>query len=195
MVVSPQVYEQIMGRRIVIGVTGASGAIYAKRLFDKLSMQEDTEVAVVFSDNGAQVFRYEIGEEAFRAVSFTQYNNDDFFAPFASGSSLFDTLIVAPCSVGALARIAGGLASDLISRTADVMLKERRTLILVPRETPFNLIHLQNMQRIVEAGGVICPANPSFYSHPQTPADLADTVVDRVLQLAGFAIDTYRWRG
>jgi 4-hydroxy-3-polyprenylbenzoate decarboxylase len=195
MVVSPQVYEQIMGRRIVIGVTGASGAIYAKRLFDKLSMQEDTEVAVVFSDNGAQVFRYEIGEEAFRAVPFTQYNNDDFFASFASGSSLFDMLIVAPCCMGALARIAGGLASDLISRTADVMLKERRTLILVPRETPFNLIHLQNMQRIVEAGGVICPANPSFYSRPQTPADLADTVVDRVLQLAGFAIDTYRWRG
>ena len=184
-----------MGRKIIIGVTGASGAIYAKRLFDKLSKQEEVEVAAVFTGNGAQVFRYEMGEEAFRAVPFTQYSNNDFFAPFASGSSLFDTLIVAPCSMGALARIAGGLASDLISRTADVMLKERRTLILVPRETPLNLIHLKNMQRIVEAGGVICPANPSFYSRPQTPAGLADTVVDRVLQLAGFTIDTCRWNG
>jgi 4-hydroxy-3-polyprenylbenzoate decarboxylase len=184
-----------MGRKVVIGVTGASGAIYAQRLFDKLSMQAAVEVAVVFTGNGAQVFRYEIGEEAFRAIPFPQYDNNDFFAPFASGSSLFDTLIVAPCSMGALARIAGGLASDLISRTADVMLKERRRLILVPRETPLNLIHLQNMLRITEAGGVVCPANPSFYSRPQTPNDVADTVVDRVLQLAGFTVDTYRWKG
>ncbi|MDR3180821.1 MAG: UbiX family flavin prenyltransferase [Prevotellaceae bacterium] len=184
-----------MKRKIVIGVTGASGAIYAKRLFDKLSKQEDAEVAVVFTENGEKVFRYEMGEEAFHAIPFSQYHNNDFFAPFASGSSLFDTLIVAPCSMGALARIAGGLASDLISRTADVMLKERRTLILVPRETPLNLIHLQNMQRITEAGGVICPANPSFYSRPQTLNDVADTVIDRVLQLAGFMVDTYRWKG
>ena len=142
-----------MKRKIVIGVTGASGAIYAKRLFDKLSMLKEVEIAIVFTDNGEKVFRYEMGEEVFHAIPFPQYNNSDFFAPFASGSSLFDTLIVAPCSMGALARIAGGLASDLISRTADVMLKERRTLILVPRETPLNLIHLQNMQRITEAGG------------------------------------------
>ncbi|MDR3184043.1 MAG: UbiX family flavin prenyltransferase [Prevotellaceae bacterium] len=184
-----------MGRKIVIGVTGASGAIYAKRLFDKLSPQEDVEVAVVFTANGEKVFRYEMGEAAFRAVPFPQYDNNDFFAPFASGSSLFDTLVVAPCSMGALARIAGGLASDLISRTADVMLKERRTLILVPRETPLHLIHIQNMQRIAEAGGVICPASPSFYSHPQTIDNAVDTVVDRVLQLAGFTVETYRWKG
>jgi 4-hydroxy-3-polyprenylbenzoate decarboxylase len=181
-----------MIRKLVIGVTGASGAIYAKRLFDKLATLP-AEVAVVFTDYGAQVFRHELGEDAFRAIPFKQYHNSDFFAPFASGSSLFDTLIVAPCSMGTLARIAGGLASDLVSRTADVMLKERRKLILVPRETPLNLIHLQNMLRITEAGGIICPAAPSFYNHPQTLEAAADTVADRVLQLAGFEIDTVRW--
>ena len=180
-------------RQVVVGITGASGAVYAQRLLEKLATQATTEVAVVFTDNGEQVFRYELGEEALSAITFQRYSNDDFFAPFASGSSSFDTLIIVPCSMGTLAKVATGLASDLISRTADVMLKEGRRLIVVPRETPFNLIHLRNMVQIKEAGGIICPANPSFYSKPESLIQAVDTVVDRVLQLAGFNIDAYQW--
>jgi len=180
-------------RQVVVGITGASGAVYAQRLLEKLTAQAATEVAVVFTDNGEQVFRYELGEEALSAIPFQRYSNNDFFVPFASGSSSFDTLIIVPCSMGTLAKVATGLASDLISRTADVMLKEGRKLIVVPRETPFNLIHLRNMVQIKEAGGIICPANPSFYSKPESLIQAVDTVVDRVLQLAGFIIDTYQW--
>ncbi|MDR3236629.1 MAG: UbiX family flavin prenyltransferase [Prevotellaceae bacterium] len=180
-------------RSIVVGITGASGAIYAKRLLDKLAALPGTDAAVVFTPCGEQVFRHELGDEAFRTLPFKRYDNTDFFAPFASGSSLFDTLIIAPCSMGAVARIAAGLASDLVSRTADVMLKERRTLILVPRETPLNAIHLQNMLRITEAGGIVCPANPSFYSRPPTIEAVVDTVADRVLQLAGFTTASPHW--
>ncbi len=181
------------GRRVVVGITGASGALYAQRLLGKLSAMPDVAVAVVFTDNGQQVYRYELGDADYEILPFRRYDNNDFYAPFASGSAGFDTLIVLPCSMGALARIAGGLASDLISRTADVMLKERRCLILVPRETPYNLIHLRNMVQVTEAGGIICPAGPSFYSKPDTIEQLADTVVDRVLQLAGLEVDGYRW--
>ena len=116
-------------------------------------------------------------------------------APFASGSANYDGLIVCPCSMGILGRIASGISDDLITRTADVMLKERKKLILVPRETPFNLIHLRNMETITLAGGIICPAVPSFYNKPATQDEIVTTVVDRVLQLAGFELDTYRWGG
>ncbi len=178
-----------------MGVTGASGAIYAQRLLHKLSAMPGVEVALVFTANGEQVFRYELGDAAFEALplAFRRYDNNDFYAPFASGSSSFDTLIVSPCSMGALARMAQGLAADLIGRTADVMLKERRRLILVPRETPYNLIHLRNMVQLTEAGALLCPASPSFYSKPGTIAEAADTVVDRVLQLAGFDAGGYKW--
>jgi 4-hydroxy-3-polyprenylbenzoate decarboxylase len=182
-----------MKRQVVIGITGASGAIYAQRLLEKLTAQTTAEVVVVFTDKGEQVFRYEIGENAFSEIPFQRYDNDDFFAPFASGSSSFDSLIIIPCSMGTLAKIATGLASDLISRTADVMLKEGRKLIVVPRETPYNLIHLRNMMLIREAGGIICPANPSFYNKPLTLVQVVDTVVDRILQLAGFENDSYQW--
>ena len=182
-----------MKRQVVVGITGASGAVYAQRLLEKLAAQVTTEVVVVFTDNGEQVFRYELGDDALSAIPFQQYDNNDFFAPFASGSSSFDTLIIIPCSMGTLAKVATGLASDLISRTADVMLKEGRKLIIVPRETPYNLIHLQNMVQLKEAGGIICPANPSFYSKPETLIQAIDTVIDRVLQLAGFTTATYQW--
>ena len=181
-------------RKIAIAVTGASGSIYAVRLFAKLkqsSVNKD-DVAVIFSEQGEQVYHYETGLNP-DEIPFKRYGNNDFYAPFASGSSLFDTLIVIPCSMGALARIANGLASDLISRAADVMLKERRRLLLVTRETPVNLIHLRNMAQVSEAGGIICPACPSFYSKPQTLEQAVDTVVDRVLSLADIAVDTYRW--
>jgi 4-hydroxy-3-polyprenylbenzoate decarboxylase len=182
-----------MKRQVVVGITGASGAIYAQRLLAKLAVQAATETVVVFTDKGAQVFRYELGEEAFSEISFPRYDNNDFFAPFASGSSSFDTLIIIPCSMGTLAKVATGLASDLISRTADVMLKENRRLIVVPRETPYNLIHLRNMVQIREAGGIICPASPSFYSKPDNLTQAVDTVIDRVLQLAGFETAGYHW--
>ena len=114
-------------------------------------------------------------------------------APFASGSARYDTMIVCPCSMGLLARIAHGFSADLTTRAADVILKERRKLIVVPREAPFNLIHLNNMKIITEAGGIICPATPSYYSKPQTIEELAATVVDRVLDLAGFDLKSFRW--
>ena len=124
---------------------------------------------------------------------FKFYEKMDFFAPFASGSAKYDTMIVCPCSMGLLARIATGVSNDLVTRAADVVLKERRRLILVPRDTPLSLIHLRNMTTLTEAGAVICPAMPSFYSRPESFEALAATVVDRVLDLAGLELDTYRW--
>ena len=114
-------------------------------------------------------------------------------APFASGSGQYDIMIIVPCSMGTLGRIAGGISNDLITRAADVILKERKRLILVVRETPYSLIHINNMKLITEAGGIICPATPSFYSKPTTLEDVAATVVDRVIDLAGLTINTYRW--
>jgi 4-hydroxy-3-polyprenylbenzoate decarboxylase len=117
----------------------------------------------------------------------------DFMAPFASGSGQYDTMIIIPCSMGTLGRIASGISNDLISRAADVILKERRKLICVIRDTPYNLIHIRNMEAITLAGGIICPASPSFYSKPSTIEQAAATVVDRVLDLAGFDFKTFRW--
>jgi 4-hydroxy-3-polyprenylbenzoate decarboxylase len=114
-------------------------------------------------------------------------------APFASGSAKYNTLIICPCSMGTLARIATGISNDLITRAADVILKERRKLILVTRDTPLNLIHINNMKTVTEAGGIICPATPSFYSKPQTIEEVAATVIDRVIDLAGLEQDSYRW--
>ncbi len=126
---------------------------------------------------------------------FKVYDNRDFFAPFASGSSKYDTMIICPASMGMMGRIANGVADDLISRAADVMLKERRKLILVPRETPYNLIHINNMKLLTEAGAILLPATPSFYSKPETIKDLVMTVVDRILDIAGFEVDAERWGG
>jgi 4-hydroxy-3-polyprenylbenzoate decarboxylase len=118
----------------------------------------------------------------------------DFMAPFASGSGKYDAMIICPCSMGTLGRIASGVSDDLMTRASDVMLKERRKLILVVRETPYNLIHINNMKTITEAGGIICPATPSFYSRPQNMEQLAATVTDRALELAGITLpDTYSW--
>lgn len=180
--------------KIAIGVTGASGAIYAKVLFDKLiaiKSQWD-EVSVVFSDNGLDVWKYELGETPDN-LSFRVFDRKNFYAPFASGSSGYHVVIICPCSMGTLGRIAHGISDDLITRAADVMLKERRKLILVTRDTPLNLIHINNMKLLTEAGAIICPASPSFYSKPKDIQELVATVVDRVLVLAGFTIDSYKW--
>ncbi len=182
-------------RKIVVGVGGSSGSIYAKILFDRLKplVSEDFKVGVVMSSNAQFNWEYELDSRDYQNYPFQFYESRDFMAPFASGSARYETMIICPCSMGLLGRIASGISSDLITRAADVILKERRRLILVPRETPFSLIHINNMKTITEAGGIICPAVPSFYSKPQSMEELAATVVDRVLDLAGIETRTFRW--
>ena len=184
-----------MKRKIIVAVTGASGSIYGNLLLERLKMIKDKpdEVAVIFSGNALDIWKWELKKEFQPSSPFRTYDGNDFYAPFASGSSLFDTMIICPCSMGTLGRIASGISDDLISRAADVMLKERRKLILVPRESPFNLIHIENMRTITLAGGIICPASPSFYSKPETIDQLAETIIDRIMQLAGFDSKTFRW--
>ena len=182
-------------KKLIVAITGASGSIYAKVLLDKLLALSDQieEVGLVMSDNAKDVWKFELGDEYYQQYPFTCYHKHDFMAPFASGSANFDTMIVVPCSMGTLARMAHGMSSDLTTRAADVILKERRKLILVTRETPLSLIHIQNMQQITQAGAIVCPASPSFYSKPATFEELAATVVDRVLDIAAFDLKTYRW--
>ncbi len=182
-------------RKIILAVTGASGSVYAKKLLDLLPALKTppVEIAVIFSDNAKEIWKYETGDP-FRAIPpVKEYSNKDFYAPFASGSSDYDTMIICPASMGICGRIANGTSEDLIARAADVMLKERRKLIIVPRETPYNLIHIRNMEALTLAGAIICPATPSFYSKPETIDDLVLTVVERIITLAGFETDTYRW--
>src|SRR5690606_852426 len=169
------------------------GSIYAKVLLQKLTKLNDqvSKVGVIMSDNAKDVWKFELGTTDYTEIPFQFYQKNDFMAPFASGSAKFDTMIVIPCSMGTLARIAHGVSSDLTTRVADVILKERRKLILVTRETTLSLIYIQNMQIVTMAGGIICPATPSFYSNPQSFEDLAATVVDRVLDMAGFELDSY----
>lgn len=184
-----------MKKKIVVAITGASGSVYAKLLLQKLQDLQDQilEVGVVMSDNARDVWKFELGNESYRDFPFKFYNKADFWAPFASGSARFDTMIIVPCSMGTLGRIAAGISNDLTTRAADVMLKERQRLILVARDTPLNLIHLRNMQTVTEAGGIICPAVPSFYSRPKTIEDVAMTVVNRIIDLAGLEHESYRW--
>ncbi len=182
-------------QKIVVAVTGASGSIYAKLLLTKLQLLSDQveDLALVMTENAKQVWRTEIGDESFNDLTIKTFDKNDFNAPFASGSGQYQTMIIVPCSMGTLGRIAGGISNDLISRCADVILKERRKLICVARETPYNLVHIKNMETITLAGGIICPATPSFYSRPQTVEEVASTVVDRVLDLAGLQHKAYRW--
>lgn len=182
-------------KKIVVALGGSSGSIYAKVLFDRLQqLKEQWEaVGVVMSDNAKFNWKYELDDENYQNYPFDFYDKNNFFAPFASGSAQYECMIVCPCSMGLLGRIAYGTSDDLTTRAADVIFKERRRLILVPRDTPYSLIHLNNMKTITEAGGIICPASPSFYSHPKDFEELALTVVDRVLDLAGFDLTTYRW--
>ena len=182
--------------KIAVAVTGASGAIYAKRLLEKLQQLKEqvTEVSIVWSENAHTVWEHETGDKSYEKLPFKTYAKNDFLAPFASGSSTYKALIICPCSMGTLGRIATGISNDLITRAADVMLKERRKLICVVRETPYNLVHLRNMTAVTEAGGIICPATPSFYSRPDTIDAVVDTVIDRVLQLAGLELNSYKWQ-
>lgn len=186
-------------RKIVLAITGASGSIYAKLLLDFFATLQQAqgenlvEVGVVMSDNAKTVWHHELGNDDYKHYDFNFFDKNNFNAPFASGSAKFDTMVIVPCSMGTLGRIAGGISNDLTTRAADVILKERRKLILVARETPYNLIHLNNMKTVTEAGGIICPATPSFYSKPQTIEEVAKTVVDRIIDLIGLENDSYRW--
>ena len=182
-------------QKIIVAVTGASGSIYAKVLFEKLQKLSNQieEIGVVMSDNAKFVWETELGNTDYNKLPYTFYEKQDFMAPFASGSANFKTMIVCPCSMGTLGRISSGISNDLTTRAADVILKERRKLILVARETPLSLIHINNMKTITESGGIICPATPSFYSNPISFEDLASTVVDRVLTLSGFEHNSFSW--
>ena len=182
-------------KKIVIAITGASGSIYAEGLLNKLlkAKEQWSELSVVMTDNAKEVWKTELQNDSWKNFPVKLYGTTDFSAPFASGSGLYDTMIIIPCSMGTLGRIATGVSNDLITRAADVILKERRKLICVVRDTPYNLIHLRNMETVTLAGGIICPATPSFYSQPKTMEEVAATVVDRVLDLAGIDSKSFRW--
>jgi flavin prenyltransferase len=173
--------------KLLVAVSGASGAIYAQRLLAALAEARRSDAAldigVCFSNQGRRVWRHELGETA--AAAGCEHANDDFTSAFASGSAPWQAVVVVPCSVGRLGRIAAGLADDLIARAADVALKERRKLILVVRETPLSLIHLENMVKVTRAGAVVLPAAPTFYGRPATVDAVVDTVVARVLDQLG----------
>jgi len=181
--------------KIVIAITGASGSIYAKVLLDKLLSipSQWNELSVVLTENAKEVWKTELNNDSYLDYPIKYYTQQDFMAPFASGSGQYNTMIIVPCSMGTLGRIATGISNDLISRSADVVLKERRKLICVIRDTPYNLVHIRNMETVTLAGGIIAPATPSFYSNPTTLEQVAATVIDRVLDLAGLQIKTYRW--
>ncbi|MGO1244279.1 MAG: UbiX family flavin prenyltransferase [Sphingobacterium sp.] len=187
----------IQKKKVIIAITGASGSIYAKVLLDKLTKlhKQVSHVGIVMSDNAKDVWKFELGNSSFDSYPFEFYSKQDFMAPFASGSANYDTMIVCPCSMGTLARIAHGISSDLTTRAADVILKERRKLVLLTRETPLSSIHIQNMSLVTQAGGIICPASPSFYSQPKTMEELVASVIDRVFSLCDIHVDSYTWGG
>ncbi|MEM6262066.1 MAG: UbiX family flavin prenyltransferase [Bacteroidota bacterium] len=179
-------------KKIAVAITGASGSIYAKRLLQQLyQVQDQVEVGVVLSKNAPDVWKHELKEEV--NIPFKVYDRSDYWAPFASGSARYMHVVIVPCSMGTLGRIAGGISDDLITRAADVALKERRQLICVIRDTPLNLIHINNMKTVTEAGGIIMPAAPSFYSLPQSIEEVVDTVTQRILDQLGLDIKAFRW--
>jgi 4-hydroxy-3-polyprenylbenzoate decarboxylase len=184
-----------INRKIIVAITGASGAIYAQQLILKLGSLKNPpeEIAVIFSDTAKEIWEYETGAKYTPVPPAKEFDNKIFYVPFASGSSCYDTMIICPASMGTTGRIANGTSDDLIARAADVILKERRRLIIVPRETPYNYIHIKNMETLTLAGAIICPASPSFYSKPQTINELVMTVVDRIIDLVGFENNSYRW--
>lgn len=182
-------------KKIAVAITGASGSIYAKLLLQKLQLltNQIAELSIVMTDNARLVWQTELNDETYNSFEARYFSTKDFMAPFASGSAQYDALIIIPCSMGTLGRIAAGISNDLISRAADVMLKERKKLICVVRDTPYNLIHIRNMETVTLAGGIICPASPSFYSKPQTIEEAVATVTDRVIDLAGLNNQSFRW--
>lgn len=192
----PACSRHMKRHKIVLAIGGSSGSIYAKVMMDRLVElgEQWAKVGVVMTDNARYNWQLELGNQSYNEYPFDFYEKNNWHAPFASGSARFGSMLICPCSMGLLGRINAGISNDLITRAADVILKERRKLVLVPRETPLSLIHLRNMTSLTEAGAIICPAIPSFYGGANTPEALAATVVDRALELAGLEVaDTYRW--
>lgn len=179
--------------RLLIAVTGASGAVYAQRLLDAVDPTTN-EVHVILSQYAPQVVSAELDGGLRLRDGVSSHSHRSMNLPFASGSNPPDAMVVIPCSMGTLGRIAHGVSSDALLRCADVVLKERRKLILVPRETPLSLVHVKNFELLILAGAILLPANPSFYSRPQTVEAVADTVVARVLDHLGLPNDLHaRW--
>ena len=178
-------------KKVIVSITGASGSIYADRFLKQLAQFDHVEAGVVFSKNAPDVWEHELSRPM--EVPFPVYDRSNYRAPFASGSAKFMHMVIIPCSMGTLGRIAHGISDDLTTRSADVILKERRQLICVVRDTPLNLIHIDNMKKVTEAGGIILPAAPSFYSRPKDMNELVDTVTHRVLDLIGLDPKGYRW--
>ena len=179
--------------KLVVGASGASGAIYLQRLLARIDPRAN-EVHLVLSAFAKQVIAEEIGELLVPG-GVHQHGDKSMNVPFASGSARFDVMVVVPCSMGTIGRIAAGTSDTALLRAADVFLKERRQLILVPRETPWNLIHARNVVTLIEAGATVMPASPGFYSRPQTVEDVADTVVARILDQLGLPNPgAFRWK-
>ena len=178
--------------KLVIAATGASGAIYLQRLLEQIDCKAH-EVHLVMSSHAQQVAKHELG--AFKLPKLIRrHTENDLNVPFVSGSARFDAMVIVPCSMATLGRIASGSGDSALLRAADVFLKERRKLILVPRETPWNLIHARNVVTLLEAGAIVLPAIPSFYSRPKSVADVVDTVVWRILDQIGLPnTKTFRW--
>lgn len=173
--------------KLVVAISGASGSPYARRLVHVLRASErarDVAISLVLSRTAEQVYAHECGEPT-SALGLPTYGGRDYGAPFASGSSAADAMIVIPASMSCVARIAHGISDDLLTRAADVMLKERRKLVLVPREAPYSSIHLENMLAATRAGALVIPASPSFYGRPATLEDAMDSVLARVLDHVG----------
>ncbi len=180
--------------KIILAVTGASGSIYAQTLMQQmLESQEVEQIAVVRSDNAKMVWEHELKSPWIEHPIIRYYDKQDFMAPFASGSSAWDAMVILPASMGVIGRVANGISDDLICRASDVMLKEQRKLIVCPRETPFSRIHLKNMLLLQESGATILPTSPSFYSLPNSIHQLVRTLTDRVLDHLGIACESNRW--
>lgn len=183
-------------RKIVVGITGASGAPYAKRLVGWLARRArevgDVEVAAVASSTAPEVWALECGGDLREELGAPLWGLRDYKAPFASGSARWDAMAIVPCSMGTAARVAHGVSDSLLTRTADVMLKERRALVVVPRESPLSVIHLENLAALARAGAVVLPAMPAFYGKPRTLEEVIDGVVGRVLDHLGVEHDLLR---
>lgn len=185
-------------KNILIAITGASGSIYAKQLIEILLKEETVSLHALYSRNSDDIWKQEIGGcplEYLREKGIPFIDNYNFFTPFASGSNPADAMVIIPCSMGCLGRIAAGVSDDIITRIADVQLKERKPLIIVPRESPLNLVHLRNMTSLSEAGAIIAPASPSFYNKPISMEEMARNFALRIIDLLGIeiGINDHRW--
>ncbi len=179
--------------KLIVAITAASGAIYARQLLAHAISDSAVErIAVIYSTQAREVMAWE-GEQMPTNNKIEEYSNSDLFAPTASGSAQWDAMVIIPASMGTIGRIASGVSDSLISRSADVMLKERRRLVVVARETPLSLIHLRNMTTLTECGAVILPASPSFYNKPTTIEELAQSISSRAARMAGVACEVVEW--